>query len=240
LSQEETVLEERLSREELKVVLQPHAIELISRKDFRRLLRDLENLGFPSDVDHIFDNARKIIYQTSFIAFLAGKNKAAKEARIQFWSVEENDMPLIKKLREKYFYDFDKIFRELITQIRLKDPEASKTLNRCDILLQMLTWQSYNKGKLALWDDEILKPRFFQAQAYKYEGVFMFKTAGDEDVCDLCAPLSGQLSEDPHEMEMPPLHAWCRCEIVAIPTVESVKGQERFLKKWWEEQQENE
>jgi len=193
-------------------------------------------------MDHVFDNARKIIYYTSFVAFLAGKNRAARESRIAFWSIEDNDMPLIRELREKYFHDFDRIFRELITQIRLKNPDASKTLNRCDLLLQMLTWASYNKGKLALWDDEILKPRFFQAQAYKYEGIFMFKTSADDvdRVCEICAPLSGQLSEDPHEFEEPPLHAGCRCQIVAIPTVKTVKAQERFLKKWWEKQQENE
>jgi len=201
----------------------------------RTLLRERHPIHMQDEIEEIKENGRKIIYQNAFVAFLAGKNQAAREGKIQFWTIETNDLPLLDEIKTRYLADFHKILDSMTLDVRSGSFDQDPYLRRCDTLLQMLTWTSYNKGKLALWDDEIVKPRALGAQAYRYEGIFMFKTARDDDVCEQCAPLSGMLAEDPHELEEPPLHVWCRCEIVVTPTVKVVDAQESFLTRWWRE-----
>jgi hypothetical protein len=248
MTEEQTPLEQRLQQDFLTITLKPRAIELISRRDMKLLLNGLRQRivnysSFQQAINEITEDARKVIYQSVFIAFTAGKNKGALEAHIPYWSIESNDMPTVEGLRGKYYASFAEMFTKLIKELQgLRQDEQfdpASWVRRCDLILQLAVWESYNKGKQALWDDEILKPRqaaIGQAQRYKYEDIFMFQTAADDVVCDLCAPLSGQLSEDFNDLESPPLHAWCRCEIVAIPTVKEVTKQERFLKERHDEQ----
>lgn len=210
-------------------------IELVTRRDMRALLRERHPIHMQDEIEEIKENGRKIIYQTAFISFLAGKNQAAREGKIQFWTIEANDLPLLDEIKARYLGDFHKILDSMVLDVRSGSLDQEPYLRRCDMLLQMLTWTAYNKGKIALWDDEIVKPRTLGAQAYRYEGIFMFRTARDDDVCAECAPLSGMLAEDPSELEEPPLHVWCRCEIVVVPTVKEVKQQESFLTRWWHE-----
>ncbi len=66
----------------------------------------------------------------------------------------------------------------------------------------------------------------------------MFKTAADDAVCDQCAPLAGELAEDFNDLPDPPLHPWCRCEIVAIPTVPTVEEQLEFKEEREEDREE--
>ncbi len=133
-------------------------------RDMRGLMRQVNFSAFLNQVDQLAEDARKVIYQTVFIAFLAGKSRGAQEAHIKFWSIETNDLPLVEALRQKYYGDFNALFRKLIDEIRAapvvaKPFDAQVWLNRCDLILQLATWHSYNKGKQALWDDEILQPK---------------------------------------------------------------------------------
>ena len=222
-------------------MLQPRAVELISQQQFRQLVRDYANEGYPSELEQIYNDARKVIYHTAFVAFLAGKAKAAKEAEIDYWSFEENDMPLLKEIRFKYYMDFDKVFRDLIAKIRVKDyDETDKIINRCELILQMLTWNAYSKGKLALWDDEILKPqRLGQAGRTRiYEGVWVYFTERDERVCQTCGPMSGDSYEDPFMAPVFPIHPWCRCELIYSPYAKDVDRQDTFKEKVVEENEE--
>jgi hypothetical protein len=233
----------------LQVKLSPIETEIISRRDLRQLIK-LSIQFRPNKWDELVEHGKNIIRQNSFISFLLGKQSAANEAHIDFWTVEANDFPVLDPLREQYCSDFEQLMTDFQVALNSPDPvDLDIFIRRAELIGQSLAWTIYNKAKIALWDDEIferpkdqpieVRKRWIQqAQRYTYEGMFMFKTEADEAVCEICAPLSGEMSVDPLDFPQPQLHPNCRCEIVAIPTTALLDEQTKFRQEFLEEMEE--
>jgi hypothetical protein len=220
----------------LELRLGPRDIELLTRRDLRELLLFAQRGQLWAKMKRIVEEGERAIYHAVFVAFVVGKERAAREADIDYWALEDNDMPALKKTQEDYMRDFRALMAEVQRDVLLgKIGERVKHyIWRSELIAQQAVWRAYNRGKLALWDDEILHRRA-EEQRYKYRGKFMFKTAADDRVCRLCGPMSGRMADDPFEFPEPPLHVNCRCEIVAVPTVRLATKQQRFARRFLEE-----
>lgn len=189
-------------------------------------------------MDVLRDEGERIIHHVCFIAFISGKEKAADETDFDYWSIENNDLPILKTQQDRFTRNYFQILGEIEiaahgASLGLK--EIRKYLRRIEAVIQMSVWTCYNKGKLALWDDPLFK-RFQSGELsegkLKFAGQYMFLTERDDMVCQLCGPLSGETVEDPHSLEEPPLHINCRCEIIAVPLAKLQSEQERFANKF--------
>lgn len=222
----------------MSLELNPRKIEIELKKYLELWLRRaIRNKHFTLD-----DDAREALEHIVSRAFLAGKTKAAKELRSP-WQIVGDDSRVIQETSKKFENDFTKIMREITTSTWIKEQiDWNEVNNRLKIIAQMLTWTSYSLGKKSEFKRSLKTDRF-TAQRYKYQDYFMFQTQADELVCSICAPHAGNRSLDYDEMTMliggdPPLHIYCRCEIVAIPTVPVVERQDRFRERREREEEE--
>jgi hypothetical protein len=205
----------------------------------RRLLYRIYRSKIPHNVLAPFlEEADAIINEVIFITYLAGMKKAAKEFKRDHASPSQQDWQQIEALRQKYRADTENVIRDMVNDAVVDHQlDIEYYHRRSDLIVQMAIWTTYNKAKLAVYRVEnVRQSRFAQAANYKYLGYFMFKTAADESVCELCAPYAGDLQEDLDLLPQPPIHAWCRCEIVAIPTVPTLEEQTQFLEQWQTDQ----
>lgn len=243
----------------LRVDLKPRQIEILKNRDIQELIKYAYTNDHLNQADVLKLEGKRIIYQTAFLAFLVGKQDAAEESGIDYWAIEKNDLPFLESIQQSFTKDYFKLINQLETDVLtgISREQIKKYLGRTAVIIQMLVWTSYNRGKVALWDDEIFggilratrsqylfnvtheftgkKDPRFEAQKYKYLNQFMFRTETDGLVCADCAPLSGMLNTNPMNLPQPPLHVNCRCMIVAIPTVKVLSKQERFRKTFAEE-----
>ncbi|MEM3017950.1 MAG: hypothetical protein QXO25_03620 [Candidatus Bathyarchaeia archaeon] len=188
------------------------------------------------------DLAREALEHIVSRAFLAGKVKASHETGTP-WQIVGNDSSVIQETVAKFEDDFERIMRDAATT-KILESRISwlEVTRRLQILAQMLTWRSYNLGKRSEFKRSSAR-LLLAAQRYKYGDYYMLQTAADDRVCGLCAPHAGLRVKDYDELVMeiggvPPLHIYCRCEIIAIPTVPLVEKQDRFRERWEREQEE--
>jgi len=222
------------------IQLEPRSLEVLTGATARRLLYRVYRSRHSYDVlTNFLEEANAIVNEFIFIAYLAGMKKAAKEFKREHASPAQQDWQVIENLRMKYRADIERIIRDMVQDAVIdRQVDIEYYHRRSDLLVQMAIWSTYNKAKLAIYRVENVRQSMLaQAQRYKYLGYFMFKTAADERVCEICAPYAGQMSEDPDALDEPPFHPWCRCEIVAVPTVPTVEEQQQFLEEYQTQQE---
>lgn len=173
---------------------------------------------------------KRLINHHSSLAFLIGKKIASVESDYDYWSLEKNDFPMLERTQIEYYEYFKKLIND-ITQKALLQPIKTKEmrgfLRRAELFAQMLIWTSYNRGKVALWDDQFYLKSTLKEQRYKYEGKYMWKVAG-ADACPICLALAGLLADSYYLLPPYPQHPNCRCQIVAVPTVAVVTKQQKL------------
>jgi len=227
------------------ITLDPRDLEMLTAATSRRLLHRVYRSQRPQEVvEEFIGEANAIVNEVVFITYLAGMKTAGRDFQIDHISPSEQDWLKIRQFRQKYCADVSALIQDMVTDATIdRKVDLEYYHARSNMLVQMAVWTVYNQAKLAVYRiinkpvdlTRAYEPPVFMAANYKYKGYFMFKTAADETVCDLCAPCAGDLQEDPDLLEQPPVHVWCRCEIIAIPTVTTLEEQTDFLESWTEE-----
>lgn len=226
-----------MSLRDIKVELRPSRVEGELRSYFEKWIRQAHH----THTYLLDDLAKEAIEHVTSRAFLAGKIQAARETHTP-WQIVGDDSRIIQRTAEQFEIDFEEIMHDIRLDLIVEGHADWQNVGRrLEVTAQMLTWTAYNRGKASEFRRSI-KPAFgslLMAQRYKYDGLFMLLTQADERVCEICAPYAGNLTEDYDSLVSdlggePPLHVSCRCEIVATPTVVTVKEQDRFRENWYE------
>jgi hypothetical protein len=182
--------------------------------------------------------SNEIVNEFVFIAYLAGMKKAAREFKREHASPSQRDWEQIETFRRQCRSDVDQLIRDMVNDaIHDRRLDVEYYHARSDLIVQMAVWTVYNRGKISVYRVENKRPiEMAQAANYAYLGWFMIQTAADEGVCEECASLAGEMTQDLDTLEMPPYHVYCRCEIVAIPTVGEYEEQLDFKEEYQTEQ----
>lgn len=224
---------------ETTITLEPRNLEVLTAASARRLLYRIYRTLHPYDVQEEFlHEARAITNELIFIAYLAGMKVAAREFEVYHISPTMEDWQRIEQLRAKYRVDVESIIKDMIQDALVdRTVDIDYYVRRSDTLVQMSIWTAYNRGKLSVYRVENKRQATIaQAANYAYLGWFMIKTAADERVCELCASLAGDMTQDLDSLDLPPWHSWCRCEVIAIPTVPEYEEQLEFKQEYQTEQ----
>jgi hypothetical protein len=189
-------------------------------------------------LEAFLEEANAIVNEFVFIAYLAGMKKAAREFKREHASPDQRDWEQIELFRRQYRDDVDRLIRDMVDDgIHDRRLDIEYYHARSDLIVQMAIWTVYNRGKLSIYRVENKRRIMFaQAANYAYQGWFMVQTAADEGVCELCAGMAGDMTEDIDALDLPPYHVYCRCEIVAIPTVGEYEKQLEFKEEYQTEQ----
>jgi len=164
--------------------------------------------------------------------------KAAREFKREHASPAQRDWEQIETFRRNYRDDVDRLIRDMVDDaIHDRRLDVEYYHARSDLIVQMAVWTLYNRGKLSIYRVENKRrTAFAQAANYAYQGWFMVETAADESVCEYCASLAGEMTQDLDALELPPYHVNCRCEIIPIPLVGEYEKQLAFKEEYQTEQ----
>lgn len=179
----------------LKLGQDPLDTELISRQEIRDFLINAYKNNHLNKATQIKNRGRDVIKHLVMVAFLSGKQEAAQDSEIKHWCLEDNDLPILQSLRNQFISDFDKFVDDLKLQSLIPtDTSTRKKVNkfviRAEAILQMAVWTTFNKGKRALWDDEIFQKRKELVECKQCVGAgFIIGAASLPEAsnkCDLC------------------------------------------------------
>jgi len=221
------------------IQLDPRDLEVLTGATARRLLYRIHRTQYPQPIlDAFIDEAKEIVNEFIFIAYLAGMKKAAREFKREHASPNQRDWEHIETFRRNYRDDVDRLIRDMVNDaIHDRSLDIEYYHARSDLIVQMAVWTLYNRGKLSVYQVENKRRmQIAQAANYAYQGWFMVQTAADESVCEYCATLAGDMTQDLDMLDLPPYHVYCRCEVVAIPTVPEYEEQLAFKEEYQTEQ----
>jgi hypothetical protein len=232
---------ERVVEEVKKTTIQldPRDLEVLTAATARRLLYRIHRTLHPQPILDVFiDEANEIVNEFIFITYLAGMKKAAREFKREHASPSQQDWELIEAFRRQYREDVDRLIRDMVNDaIHDRSLDVEYYHARSDLIVQMAIWTVYNRAKLSVYRVENKRQAAIaQAANYAYRGWFMIQTAADEGVCELCASMAGDMTQDIDSLPLPPYHVFCRCQIVAIPTVSEYEKQLAFKEEYQTEQ----
>lgn len=231
---------ERVVEEVKKTTIQldPRDLEVLTGATARRLLYRIHRTQYPYPVLEAFlEDANEIVNEFVFIAYLAGMKKAAREFKRDHASPSQRDWEQIEVFRRQYRDDVDRLIRDMVDDaIHDRRLDVEYYHARSDLIVQMAVWTLYNRGKLSIYRVENKRPSPFAQAYYAYVGMFMIQTAADEGVCEYCASLAGEMTEDLDALELPPYHVNCRCEIIPIPLVKDYERQLEFKEEYQTQQ----
>jgi len=192
---------------ELLPKLRPRKFEPVFQRDLHQLFMDAKKLG----PRRAYKDAKRIIRDDVFKAFLGGKLQATRELKERYsYSIGDYDLAVIQEMRQRYINDFNAILNDLFRGTE----EQSKLLQRVWAVAVTATWEAYNKGKISTYrqDDEgKIRERGYAAQA-QFEPVVYWITAADEKVCAHCSEREGRSWSLWRIVPAMPAHVGCRCE----------------------------
>jgi len=210
-------------RKKLRMIVDPMELELVARGWTLDLLSFADEAYPYFEYEEFVFEMFEAMNQASFEAFYLGKTIAADEAQIEYWSIEENDMPLLRTVRERHRSHLTNLMRD-VRQSLNEGKDIKWADKKFKTLVQSIIRTSYNQGKVALWDDKLFEHR--EETRRQYDGFFMWVTHPEEStvtgVCPICAPLAATLALDYEDFPIPifETHIGCNCEIVFSPLVD--------------------
>lgn len=191
---------------ELLPKLRPRKFEPVFHRDLHQLFMNAKRLG-PT---RAYKDAKRIIRDDVFKAFLGGKLQATRELKERYsYSIGDYDLAVIQEIRQRYISDLNAILNDLFRGV-----EQPKLLQRLWAVAVTATWEAYNKGKISTYrqDDEgKIRERGYAAQA-QFEPVVYWITATDEKVCAHCSEREGRSWSLWRILPAMPAHVSCRCE----------------------------
>jgi len=201
-----------LSLYELLPKLHPRKFEPVFQRDLHQLFMKAKRLGFT----RVEKDAKRIIRDNVFKAFLGGKLQATRELKEHYsYSIGDYDLTVIQEMRNRYIEDFAEILRALFLYVPpIPSEEQAKLLRRVWAVAVTATWEAYNKGKISTYrqDDEgKIRDRGYAAQE-ELEPVVYWITQADEKVCEWCSERDGHSWSLWRIIPDMPAHPGCRCQ----------------------------